>query len=120
VVVSSGIAAWTNNELQEVNSEGIANIDMAPMVVVVEVVVVEVVVVETVVEELIVVLTVLVKVHVVTELEKVAVVVAVVDDEADALDTLAVLVTLNVVVVDVIVSVTLSTVGALRLSTVTV
>lgn len=134
LVVSSGNAAWTNSELQEVSSAGIATRDTAPIVVVVEVVlevdvVVEVVVVETVVEEevnvlmvveeVVNVLTVLVKVHVVNELEEVAVVVAVVDDEADSLDTLVVLVMLSVVVVDVTVSVTLSITGALRASTVT-
>lgn len=112
-VVSSGSAAWTNRELQEFSSVGIATTDTAPIVVVVEVVVdvdvvVEVVVVEVVVEEVVSVLMVVVVVQVVT------------DDVPDAVDTLVVLVMLNVVVVDVIVSVMLSNTGVLKLSTVSV
>jgi len=49
VVVSSGIAAWTNSELQGVNSAGITTRDTAPIVVVVDVVLEVDVVVEVVV-----------------------------------------------------------------------
>lgn len=120
VVVSSGIAAWTNSELQEVNSEGIATTDTAPIVVVVEVVL-DVDVVELLVD----VVLVVVLVEVVSVLDVVLVVVVVVvvavievsDVEADAV---VMVVVLNVVVVNVTVSVMLSTVGSLRPSTVTV
>ena len=50
----------------------------------------------------------------------VVLVLTLVDEVAEELDTLAVLVMLSVVVVDVIVNVTLSIVGMLKLSTVTV
>ena len=74
LVVSYGTAAWTNSELQEVSTAGIATTLTAPIVVVVDVVldvdvVVEVVVVEIVVEEVVNVLMVVVVVHVVNVLE---------------------------------------------------
>jgi len=118
LVTSSGTAAWTNSELQEVSSAGIATRDTAPIVVLVEVEVevVEVEVVEVVSVLDVVVVVVLVEVVNVLDVVLVVVVVLLVEDvEVSVADAVV-----TDVVVDVIVSVTLSSMGVLMLSTVRV
>mmetsp|Transcript_19493 Transcript_19493/g.55253 ORF Transcript_19493/g.55253 Transcript_19493/m.55253 type:complete len:190 (+) Transcript_19493:212-781(+) len=113
LVTSSGTAAWTNSELQEVSSAGIATRDTAPIVVLVEV---EVEVVEVVSVLDVVVVVVLVEVVNVLDVVLVVVVVLLVEDvEVSVADAVV-----TDVVVDVIVSVTLSSMGVLMLSTVRV